>query len=110
MEILGSILSIVGGIGSLVCWIIVLIRMFKTAGVLQGIIGIICALWAFIWGWINSGAQNLRNVMLAWTGCIVLSVIGGGLSGAGAASQLGFNVSELLPLVSVMAAALGLVF
>jgi hypothetical protein len=37
-------------------------------------------------------------------------VIGGGLSGAGAASQLGFNVSELLPLVSVMAAALGLVF
>jgi hypothetical protein len=83
MATIGSLLSIAAGLGSLVCWIIVLIRMFKSAGVLQGIIGIICAIWAFIWGWMNVGPQNLRNVMLIWSVCIVISLLGSGLSSMG---------------------------
>jgi hypothetical protein len=48
MTILGSILSIVGGIGSLICLIMVLIKMFPAEGALKGILAIICTLYAFI--------------------------------------------------------------
>ena len=50
MEALG-LLAIPVGLGSLICWVIVLIKMFKTDGVVPGIIGIICGLYALIWGW-----------------------------------------------------------
>jgi hypothetical protein len=70
-----SILVMLAGVGSLVCWIMVLIQMFKNAGVVHGILGIICGLYAFIWGWMNASAYNLKNIMLAWTGCIVVSVL-----------------------------------
>jgi hypothetical protein len=85
MATVGMILSVVGGIGSLICWILVLIKMFPAEGALKGILAIICSLYAFIWGWIYSGKFNLRNVMIIWTVCIVLAIIGSGLSGAGAA-------------------------
>jgi len=57
---------------SLICWIKVLIALFKNAGVGLGILGIICSLFAFIWGWVKSGALGLRGTMLAWT----ISIIG----------------------------------
>ena len=109
MQVVGSILSFVGGIGSLICWIMVLIKMFPAEGILKGILAIICSLYAFIWGWINAGRFNLRNVMLAWTVCIVLAVIGGVMNGAaaGAALQQGFSGSYLAPFVSVTAALVG---
>lgn len=73
-------------LGSIICWIIVLIRMFKEAGVVQGIIGLICSLWAFIWGWMNSGRLGLRNIMIIWTILIILYAIlfgvGGGMRAA----------------------------
>ena len=53
MEILGMI----AGAVSIVCWIMVLIKMFNVS-VLQGIFGIICGLWAFIWG---SSVKNSTN-------------------------------------------------
>jgi hypothetical protein len=62
-------------LGSIVCWIMVLIRMFKDAGVVHGIIGILCSLYAFIWGWMNAGKLGLRNLMLAWTAILVLYII-----------------------------------
>ncbi|GIK39798.1 MAG: hypothetical protein BroJett011_36310 [Chloroflexota bacterium] len=109
MQVVGSILSFVGGIGSLICWIMVLIKMFPAEGALKGILAIICSLYAFIWGWINAGRFNLRNVMLAWTVCIVLAVIGGVINGAaaGTALQQGFNGSNLALFVSVAAAFIG---
>ena len=55
-----------------VCWIMVLIRMFKDAGAVHGIIGILCSLYAFIWGWMNSGKLGIRNIMLGWTAALVL--------------------------------------
>ncbi|HXV42255.1 MAG TPA: hypothetical protein VEC96_04290 [Anaerolineae bacterium] len=82
MATLGLILAAVGGIGSLICFIMVLIKMFPAEGALKGILAIICALYAFIWGWINAGRFNLQNIMYAWSGCIVLSIIGNVLANA----------------------------
>lgn len=73
MEALG-LLAIPVGLASLVCWVMVLIKMFKTAGVLHGIIGIICGLYALIWGWMHKEEVG-RNLMLIWTVLIVLGII-----------------------------------
>ena len=75
-----SILMMLAGIGSLVCWIMVLIQMFKNAGVLHGILGIICGLYAFIWGWMNNTKLNLKTIMLVWTVLIVVSLVIQGFS------------------------------
>jgi hypothetical protein len=76
-----GILGMVAGLGSLVCFIMVLIKQFQDAGPLHGIIGIVtCGIWTFIWGWINSGRLFLRNLMLIWTACWVLAIIFQGAS------------------------------
>jgi hypothetical protein len=70
------ILASVVGLGSLVCFVIVLIKQFQTAGALHGIIGLItCGIWTFIWGWMRASTLNIKNIMLAWTGLIVLSIV-----------------------------------
>jgi hypothetical protein len=78
-----QILSMIVSLGSLICWIIVVVKMFQNAGVLQGILGIICGIWAFIWGWMNSDKVG-KNIMFAWTALIILSIVlnvaGGGFS------------------------------
>jgi hypothetical protein len=70
-----SILALVASLGSLICFIIVLVKMFQNAGVLQGILGLICGLWCFIWGWMNAGKLGIKNLMLIWTLLILLSII-----------------------------------
>jgi len=75
MDIIITILLVALGLVSLVCWIMVLIQMFKTQGALHGILGIICALYAFIWGWMKATELNLKNIMLVWTGCIVIQIL-----------------------------------
>jgi hypothetical protein len=70
-----SILALVASLGSLICFIIVLVKLFQNAGVLQGILGLICGLWTFIWGWMNAGKLGIKNLMLIWTLLIVLSII-----------------------------------
>ncbi|MCK6628170.1 MAG: hypothetical protein L6R45_23705 [Anaerolineae bacterium] len=84
MATVGLILAAIGGIGSLICFIMVLIKMFPAEGALKGVLGIICSLYAFIWGWMNAGRFNLQNIMYGWTACIVLAVIGNVLSSMGA--------------------------
>lgn len=81
-----SILLLLLLLGSIVCWIMVLIRMFKNAGPVHGIIGILCSLYAFIWGWMNSGKLGFRNLMLIWTLLLVLYIILAAIFG-------GFNYS-----------------
>ena len=78
-----GILALIALLCCLICWIIVLIKQFQNGGVVHGIIGIItCGLWTLIWGWMNSGKLNIRNLMLIWTlliiVCIVLNVMSGG--------------------------------
>lgn len=79
------ILSMLVGLASLVIFIMVLVKQFQTAGAVHGIIGIVtCGIWTFIWGWMNAGKLNIRNLMLIWTALvilnIVLSILGGGMS------------------------------
>ena len=71
-----SILLILTALVSLGCWIFVLIQMFPAKGALHGILAIICSLYAFVWGWQNSGKyDNMRNVMIVWTVAVVISII-----------------------------------
>jgi hypothetical protein len=70
------ILASLVGLGSLVCFVMVLIKQFQTAGALHGIIGLItCGIWTFIWGWMRASTLNIKNIMLAWTGLIVLTFV-----------------------------------
>jgi hypothetical protein len=74
------------GLGSFVCWIMVLIKQFQSGSVVHGIIGIVtCGLWTFIWGWMNAGKLALKNLMLIWT---VLIVVGIAVQGLGMASMM----------------------
>lgn len=79
-----SLLAMLMSLGALICLIIVVVKMFQTAGVLQGILGLICGLWAFIWGWMNAGKLGIKNLMMIWTLllilCIVLNVASGGFN------------------------------
>ena len=79
-------MGIVGGIAGLgwvICFIIVLIKQFQEGGILHGIIGLItCGIWTFIWGWINSGRLNIRNIILIWTVLWVAAIILNSMSGA----------------------------
>ncbi len=72
MALILSLLVLAVGAGVLVCWIMVLIKIFKTEGPLYGILGIICNLYALVWGWMNADKQNIRQLMMIWTGLIVV--------------------------------------
>ena len=81
-----SLLAMLMSLGCLICFIIVVVKMFQNAGVLQGILGLICGIWAFIWGWMNAGKVGLKNVMMIWTLLLILAIILNVVSG-------GFNYS-----------------
>ena len=43
---------------------------------MHGIIGIItCGIWTLIWGWMNAGKLNLKNIMMIWTLLLVISIV-----------------------------------
>jgi uncharacterized membrane-anchored protein len=73
MNIISTLCSIV----ALVCGIFVLIKLFQKEGVLKGILGIICMLYTYIWGWmhIKDESLNIKTWMYVWTVVIILSVI-----------------------------------
>ena len=81
MGMLIQLLSAVVGIGSLVCFIMVIIQMFKhdqqTMGIVC-IVGIFCCfggIVAFVYGWMNAAAWNIQNIMYIWTGCILAGIV-----------------------------------
>ena len=70
------ILAMLAGLGSFICFIMVLIKQFQDAGAVHGIIGIVtCGIWTFIWGWMNATRLNIKNLMLAWTVLILLNLV-----------------------------------
>ena len=79
-----GILGLVVWLGSIICFVIVLIKLFQDKGPLHGILGLICGLYTLIWGWMNAGRLNIKNIMMIWTLLIVvgiiLNVLGGGLA------------------------------
>lgn len=81
-----GILALLALIGCVICWIIVLIKIFQNDGALKGILGVICSLFAFIWGWMNATRLNIKTIMMAWTVLLIVYFILAWLSG-------GFNYS-----------------
>ena len=71
--IIGGLLGLVG-LASLVCWIMVLIKIFKD-NVGLGVLGIFCWLFTFIYGWVKAKEYQVRKVMMAWTVLIVAGAI-----------------------------------
>jgi hypothetical protein len=82
MQLVGLAFDAIGGLGSLVCLILVIVKMFQNGSAGLGIVTILLSfcgvgvLIGFIFGWVKSGPWNIRNLMLVWTGCIVLIVLG----------------------------------
>jgi hypothetical protein len=84
-------MSMLSGVGSFIIWIagiVVLVKLFQTEGLMKGILGLICMLYTYIWGWQNIGKEELKlkTWMYLWTGAIVLGVVLnviGATSGAG---------------------------
>jgi hypothetical protein len=81
-----GILALLALIGCVICWIIVLIKIFQNDGALKGIIGLLCSLFAFIWGWMNANRLGIKNIMMIWTVLLIVYAILAALSG-------GFNYS-----------------
>lgn len=81
-----QILTLLVGLGSLICFIIVLIKLFQNEGALKGILGLICSLYTFIWGWMNANKLGIKNIMMIWTLLIIVYIILGMMGG-------GFNYS-----------------
>ena len=91
------ILSMLVGLVALVMFIMVLIKQFQTAGAVHGIIGIVtCGIWTFIWGWMNAGKLNIRNLMIIWTICILISIVLNVMYG-GMAALSGMNPAGVTP-------------
>ena len=70
-----SILYFLVSIVTLVLAILVLIKLFQKEGALKGILGIICMLYTFVWGWMNAKTLGITNIMWGWTACIIVMVI-----------------------------------
>jgi hypothetical protein len=88
MSALYSVLGLIAGVVSLVCWIMVLIKIFKD-NVILGIIGVItCGLFAFIYGWVKVKQYGIKNIMMIWTIAIVIGLIVNALGGATLFSQM----------------------
>jgi len=73
---------------SVVCWIMVLVKIFQSGSVGLGILGIICGLFAFIYGWMKADEYGIRNVMLTWSIAIAVDVV---VQGAFVAMNGGFH-------------------
>ena|SRR5262249_15587453 len=84
MAPLAYALSGISSLGSLVCLILVLVKMFQRGETTLGVVFIVLTfccgigvLATFIYGWIKSTPWGIQNIMLIWTGCIVLGIISG---------------------------------
>ncbi len=59
----------------LACFVITLIRLFSKEGIGLGILGLICGIYTFWWGWKNIDKPGDRTVMTLWTIGIVCAII-----------------------------------
>jgi hypothetical protein len=91
------VLSGVLGIVSLVCFVLVLVEMFRreqTGLAIACIVLALCSgigvLIAFVYGWIKAGEWNLKKVMTGWTVCCLVQLV----IGAGAVVALRKNIEN----------------
>lgn len=71
----------IAGLGGLVCFIMVIVKMFQHGqtglGVTMIITGICCGigyLITFIYGWTKASAWRMQNLMIAYTVCIIATI------------------------------------
>jgi hypothetical protein len=83
MQLIGTALEAIAGLVSLVCFILVLVKMFQSGQTGLGIACIVLTfccgigpLIAFIFGWMRSADWNIRNIMVIWTVCWIIGIIG----------------------------------
>ena len=75
MGMIFSLLAMAAGITSIICLILVLIKLFPAEGPVKGVLGIICGIYTFIWGWQNVNRFNLRQIMQIWTVAIIAGIV-----------------------------------
>ncbi len=83
------------GLGTLVCYILVLIQMFQRGKTGLGIACIVLCcigiLITFIYGWIKAEEWGIKKLMLIWTGIIVVHLligVAGGIMGVWTAQAI----------------------
>lgn len=81
MQTLMMILMVAAMVVSLICWIMILVKIFKE-NIGLGILGIICSLFAFIYGWVRVQEYQAKNIMLIWTIAWIVTIVAQAL-GAG---------------------------
>ncbi|MCM3872172.1 MAG: hypothetical protein ND895_15925 [Pyrinomonadaceae bacterium] len=77
MAALGALLLL----AAVILQIIILIKLFQNEGALKGILGLLCGLYVFIWGWMNATRLNIKNLMIIWTILIILACVVNGMTG-----------------------------
>lgn len=83
-----QILALLCGVAGLACQIIMVIPLFQEKGALHGILGILCGLYTFIWGWMNATRLGKKNIMVIWSVLLVGSIVLNVLAAGSATSQL----------------------
>jgi hypothetical protein len=70
-------LGTIGSFIAFVAGIMVLVKLFQTEGIGKGLLGLICMLYTFIWGWQNIKKEELqlKTWMYVWSGAILLGII-----------------------------------
>jgi hypothetical protein len=87
MELLGLLILIVASLVTLVCHILVIVKMFQNGHTGLGIACIIlmfcCGIGyaiTLIYGWMKASQWNIRNLMIVYTIALVLDFLGLGLN------------------------------
>ena len=72
-----SLIMVAVGIGSLVCWVLVIVAAFQNEdSPLWGVLSIVlCGLGAFVIGWIKHQEWGIQKVMIIWSLLIVTSIV-----------------------------------
>lgn len=78
------------GVVWLICWIMALVKIFHD-NVGLGILGIFCAPFAFIYGWVKVREHNSQTLMTVWTVASVLGCLSLGLAMVASFGYSGFS-------------------
>jgi hypothetical protein len=84
MHTIMTIVAAVASVGTLVCFIMVVVTMFQKDATKLGIISLVLTpcfgigpLIAFIAGWMNADKWGIRQLMLIYTVCVAIGVVTG---------------------------------
>lgn len=77
MDVVINVLMSLTGLVMFICAIMVLVQLYKQKGVMHAILGFICFLYTYIWGWQNIKKEELKlkNWMYGWTAALVVYIL-----------------------------------